>query len=326
MPRLATILSAALLAGLATIQGAAAQSYPTKDVRMIVPWGAGGGTDGIVRKISTLAEKQLGGTIYVENIEGGVSATGVMQAMKARPDGYTVASLTYDSVITVPFQKLLPGYSMDKLAFVARVTSEPDAIIVGKSAPYKTLDDLVKAAKASPGSIKIAIQEIGSRTHLAMLRLQSMTGAQFKLIAYPGGAAPQKEALLSGETQVAVTSLGDFAALIESGDARGLIEFSDVRNPTYKDVPTTKDAGLDLQVGSFILLAAPAGTPQPVIAKLESAYKAAYDSKEFQDWVAKVGVTPSWLGAAQTRPWVDRTQGDIFGLMKKLQDDGVLKK
>lgn len=326
MQRPLTILAATLLAGLAAIQGAAAQSYPTKDVRMIVPWGAGGGTDGIVRKISTLAEKQLGGTVYVENIEGGVSATGVMQAMKARPDGYTVASLTYDSVITVPFQKLLPGYSMDKLAFVARITSEPDAIIVGKTAPYKTLDDLVKAAKASPGTVKIAIQEIGSRTHLAMLRLQSMTGAQFKLIAYPGGAAPQKEALLSGETQVAVTSLGDFASLIESGDARGLIEFSDVRNPTYKDVPTTKDAGLDLQVGSFILLAAPAGTPAPVIAKLESAYKAAYDSKEFQDWVAKVGVTPSWLAAAQTRPWIDRTQGDIFTLMGKLQDEGVLKK
>src|SRR3546814_13975737 len=88
-----------------------------------------------------------------------------MQAMKARPDGYTITTLTYDSVITVPFQKLLPGYSMDKLAFVARITSEPDAIIVSKDAPYKTLDDLVKAAKASPGTVKVAIQEIGSRTH-----------------------------------------------------------------------------------------------------------------------------------------------------------------
>src|SRR3546814_9953674 len=81
---------------------------------MIVPWGAGGGTDGIVRKVSTLAEKELGGTIYVENIEGGVSATGVMQAMKARPDGYTITTLTYDSVITVPFQKLLPGYRSEE--------------------------------------------------------------------------------------------------------------------------------------------------------------------------------------------------------------------
>src|SRR3546814_14068716 len=103
---------------------------------------------------------------------------------------------------------LLPGYSMDKLAFVARITSEPDAIIVSKDAPYKTLDDLVKAAKASPGTVKVAIQEIGSRTHLAMLRLQSMTDTQFKLIAYPGGAAPPTEALLSGETQIALPQNG----------------------------------------------------------------------------------------------------------------------
>src|SRR3546814_248056 len=114
VPRLLTIASAALLASLVATHGAVAQDYPTKDVRMIVPWGAGGGTDGIVRKVSTLAEKELGGTIYVENIEGGVSATGVMQAMKARPDGYTITTLTYDSVITVPFQKLLPGYSIDR--------------------------------------------------------------------------------------------------------------------------------------------------------------------------------------------------------------------
>lgn len=326
MNRLLSTIAAGAVAGLALAQGAAAADYPAKDIRMIVPWGAGGGTDGIVRKISTLAEKELGGTIYVENVEGGVSATGVMQGMKARPDGYTVVSLTYDSVVTVPWQKLLPGYSMDKLAFIARITSEPDAIIVSKDAPYKSLDDLVKAAKEKPGEVKVAIQNIGSRTHLAMLRLQNMTGADFKLIAYPGGAAPQKEALLSGEAQVAVTSLGDFASLIESGDARGLIEFSDAPNPTYPDVPNTKGAGLDLQVGSFIVLAAPAGTPEDVIGKLEAAYKAAYDSKEFQDWVAKVGVTPSWLGASDVRPWVDKTQGEVFALMKKLQDEGVLKK
>src|SRR3546814_13355825 len=117
-----------------------------------------------------------------------------MQAMKSRPDVYTITTLTYDSVITVPFQKLLPGYSMDKLAFVARITSEPDAIIVSKAAPYKTLDDLVKAAKATPGPVKVAIQEIGSRTHLAMLRLHSTTDTPLKQIPYPRREAPQTDA------------------------------------------------------------------------------------------------------------------------------------
>lgn len=326
MRQLLSIASACMVASLMIAQPAAAQSYPTKDVRMVVPWGAGGGTDGIVRKISTIAEKELGGTIYVENIEGGISATGVMQVMGSRPDGYTVGTLTYDSVVTVPWQKLLPSYDLEKLKLIARITSEPDAIIVGKAAPYQTLDELLAAAKKEPGAVKIGIQEIGSRTHLAMLRLESMTGSKFKLIAYPGGAAPQKEALLSGEVDVVVTSLGDFASLIEAGDARGLVEFAGSRNPTYADVPTTKESGIDLEMGSFIVLAAPAGTPDDVVGKLEAAYKAAFDSEEFQGWVSKIGVSPSWLGTSEVTAWAEGTQETIFALMQRLTDEGVLKK
>lgn len=324
MKRLLTITIAGVLACLAAT-GAAAQEYPSRDVRMVVPWGAGGGTDGIVRKVSTIAEKQLGGTIYVENIEGGISATGVMQAMSARPDGYTIASLTYDSVVTVPWQKLLPGYNLEKLALIARITSEPDAIIASADAPYGTFKELIAAAKEQPGEIQVAIQNLGSRTHLTMLRLEGMTGTKFDLIAYPGGAAPQKEALLSGEIDYAVTSLGDFASLLDAGDAKGIVEFSDAPNPAYKDVPTAKDAGVDLEMGSFIVLAAPAGTPDDVIAELEGAYKAAYDSGEFQNWVAKVGVTPSWLGSGEVTDWANQTQGNLFTLMQDLEKQGVLK-
>lgn len=325
MTRIVATVLAAIIACLAFVEVAAAQNFPTRDVRMVVPWGAGGGTDGIVRKISTIAEKNLGGTIYVENLEGGISATGIMQVMSARPDGYTIGTLTYDSVITVPWQKLLPGYSMDKLKLFARITSEPDAIIASKDAPQGTLKELIAAAKENPGQIKIAIQNLGSRTHLTMLRLEKMSGADFDLIAYPGGAAPQKEAILSGEVDYAVTSLGDFAPLLEAGDAKGLVEFSDARNPTYKDVPTAKDEGIDLQMGSFIVLAAPAGTPDDAIAKLEQAYKAAYDSKEFQEWVSKVGVTPSWLGAGEVTQWAESTQKTLFDLMADLTKQGILK-
>lgn len=325
MRQLLSIAAAAMLAGFA-IQPGSAQDYPTKDIRMVVPWGAGGGTDAIVRKISTIAEKELGGTIYVENIEGGISATGIMEVMTSRPDGYTLGALTYDSVVTVPWQKLLPSYDLDKLKLIARITSEPDAIIVGKRAPYQSLDELVAAAKQEPGKIKVGIQEIGSRTHLAMLRLQGMIDAKFNLIAYPGGAAPQKEALLSGEVDIVVTSLGDFAPLIEAGDARGLVEFAGSRNPTYPDVPTAKESEIDLEMGSFIVLAAPAETPDDVVQTIEAAYKAAYDSDAFQDWVSKIGVTPSWLGTGEVTAWAEGTQESIFALMQDLVDQGVLKK
>ncbi|MCF3935361.1 tripartite tricarboxylate transporter substrate binding protein [Acuticoccus sp. M5D2P5] len=316
-----TIAALAFAGALPLMAGGAAlaQDFPSKDVRVVVPWGAGGGTDAIVRKITTLAEGELGGTMYVENVEGGASATGIMEVMNAAPDGYTVGALTYDSVVTVPRQGLLKSYSLDKLAPIARITSEPDALMVSKNAPFQTFDEMIAAAKEQPGGVRVGIQNIGSRTHLAMLQLQKLTDTEFDLIAYPGGAAPQKEAVLSGEVDAVVTSLGDFAPLIQSGDVKGVIEFSTDRNPTYPDVPTTAEKGVDFQIGSFILLAVPAGTPDAVVTKLTDAYQAAYDSEAFQSWVSTIGVTPSWLAGAEAQSWMTSTQAELFQLMDEIE-------
>ncbi len=308
------------------LTGAAFAEYPERDIRVVVPWGAGGGTDGIVRKLTNIAEGEIGASMYVENVEGGISATGISQVMNAEPDGYTIGALTYDSVITVPWQGLLASYKMDNLDLIARVTSEPDAIIVDAGSDYQTIDDLIAAAKADPGDIRIGIQNIGSRTHLAILQLQDETGAEFKIIGYPGGAAPQKEAILSDEVDVVATSLGDFASLMADGTVRGLLEFSDSPNPTYPDVQTAADAGLDLRIGSFIVLATPDGTPEDVRVKIEAAYKAALESEEFQTWVADVGVTPSWIGQDGVTGWADETSQTLFTQMDDLVEEGVLTK
>lgn len=316
----------ALVAALGIAAAAQAQDYPSKDIRMVVPWGAGGGTDAIVRKIATIAEEQLPVAIYVENIEGGLSGTGVMEVMSARPDGHTLGALTYDSVITVPWQGLVPGYGLDKLELIARITSEPDAIMVSGEADYDSLDDLLAAAKENPGEIKVGIQGLGSRVHLAMLQLQDATGTEFQLVSYPGGAGPQKEAILSGEVEAVITSLGDFAPLIEAGDVEPVVEFSDGPNPAFPDVPVAEDAGVDLQIGSFIVLAAPAGTPEDVVAKLEETFHQAHQSAAFQEWLAQVGVTSSWLGSEEVTDWAKSTQDQYFAIMQDLVDQGVIKR
>lgn len=268
----------------------------------------------------------MGGTMYVENIDGGISATGVSQVMRADPDGYTIAALTYDSVVTIPWQNMLPSYDMDNLKLIARVTSEPDALVMSSGSEYKTLEQLIAAATESPETIRIAIQNIGGRVHLAALQLEQKTGAKFKIVSYPGGAGPQKEAILSGEATGAVTSLGDFANLLDDGTVVGLAEFSSSPNPTFGDVPLAKTLGVDLEIGSFIVMAAPAGTPDDVVAKIESAYKKAYDSAEFQEWVASVGVTPDWLGAADVTQWAEETQTALFGQMEALVTQGILSR
>ncbi|MCA0942848.1 tripartite tricarboxylate transporter substrate binding protein [Salipiger pacificus] len=320
-----TFIGAVAALTTALVPLAALAEFPERDVRMVVPWGAGGGTDGIVRKVTTLAEESLGGTIYVENIEGGNSATGVGQVMGAKGDGYTLGALTYDSVVTVPWQGMLPSYKMDKLDLIARITSEADAIIVDADSDYQSLDDLLAAAKADPGKVRIGVQNLGGRVHLTLLQLQKLTDTQFKIVSYPGGAAPQKEALLSDEVDVVMTSLGDFANLIEDGTARGIVEFSDAKNPTY-DVPTAEEAGVELLNGSFIVIAAPAGTPEDVVAKIEAAYETAYNSDEFQDWLATIGVTPNWLAGDDLDTWADETAQGLFTEMDALVEAGVLSK
>jgi tripartite-type tricarboxylate transporter receptor subunit TctC len=322
--KLLKILALSALGAMVSVTAHA--QYPERDIRVVVPWGAGGGTDAIVRKLTTLAEKEIGATMYVENIEGGISATGISQVMEARPDGYTIGALTYDSVVTVPWQGLLPTYKMDKLKLIARVTSEADAIIVDADSPYKTVEDLIADVKEKPGEVPIGIQNIGSRLHLAILQLQDETDTELKIIAYPGGAAPQKEAILSDEVDIVATSLGDFAPLLTEGKVRGLVEFTDVTNPTFTTVPTAKEAGFDLRMGSFIVIAAPAGTPEDVVQVIENAYKKALESEEFQTWTASVGVTPNWLGTDEVTQWAEETSDRLFKQMDALVEQGVLKK
>lgn len=321
-----SIMTLAGAIALTSLSGAVLADYPERDIRVIVPWGAGGGTDGIVRKLTSIAEDSLDVSMYAENIEGGVSATGIGQLMSARPDGYTIGALTYDSLVTVPWQNMLPSYDVDKLKLIARVTSEPDAIVVDADSEYESIHDLIEAAKADPGEIRVAIQNLGGRIHLAILQLQDLTDTEFRIVSYPGGAAPQKEAILSDEVDVALTSLGDFSNLLEDGTVRGLVEFSDTQNPTYSDVPTSADEGIDLQIGSFIVFAAPADTPEEAIEALENAYKTAYDSDEFQEWVANVGVTPNWLGTDEVTPWAEETAESLFSEMDALVEAGVMSK
>ena len=322
--RLFRIAVIAALGSVAATSGSWAD-FPEKDVRAVVPWGAGGGADAITRKFMSIVQKSLGGTIYVDNIEGGISSVGVNEVMKSRPDGYTIGSLTYDSVITVPWKQVLPGYDLSKLKILAQITSEPNALIVSKG-KYDSYAAFIEAAKAAPGKLTIGVHGLGSMPHLTMLQLEEEAGVKFRVAAYPDGAAGQKEALLSGEIDAAITSLGDFAPLLEADQADGLLEFSETANPTFSTVPISADVGLKMKTGSFLLIAAPANIPDDVAAKLETSFETAFKSEEFQSWTAQVGVTPSWTGVGDVTEWMAETQRTIFGQLDALHANGVIEK
>lgn len=318
-----TTLLASVLA-LSTATTALAE-YPDRAIQAIVPWGAGGGADGIVRKIMSIAERELPVSIFVENLDGGVTSIGINRLMNSPADGYTIGALTYDSVVTVPWEGILPGYSLDKLDMIALVTTEPNAMIVRRETDYTSFDDLISAAKKTEGEINVGIMGLGSMTHLTLLQLQEATDARFRIVAYPDGSPGQKEGILSGEVDAAVTSLGDFAPLLNSGDARGLVEFSDSKNPGFPDVPISEEVGLDLQTGSFLLFATPAGTPDEAKRVLEEAIKTAWDSDEFQEWARKVGVTATWMGSDSVTKFATDFQAEIFETLEELTEQGILE-
>lgn len=292
--------------------------YPVRDIRLIVPWPAGGGADAISRKISNLAEQDLPKSIYVENIGGAITASGLMQLSKARPDGHTVGVMTYDSIITLPRGNLVPGYSLDRMIPFARITKEADAIVVSKRSGYESYEQLIEAARENPGTVRIGVAPQGSGPFLAVRRLEAATGVTFNVITYPGSSTAEAEALLSGEIDGAISSLGDFSGILDSGDALGVVELSSEQNPAYPDVPPLSKLGGDLETGSFIVLAVPKGTPDDVISTLENAYHSAYETPEFQKWITGVGVTPSWLGSDEVNDWIAEYQQQTFSAMDEL--------
>ncbi|WP_136247909.1 Bug family tripartite tricarboxylate transporter substrate binding protein [Halomonas borealis] len=312
----ATLATTALAAVVAVPTAQA--DFPQRDIRMIVPWPAGGGADAISRKISSLAEEALPTSIYVENIGGAVTATGLMQLATARPDGHTIGVLTYDSVVTLPRGNMVPGYSLEKLTPFARVTQEADAIVVSQRSGYSSYEELIEAAKANPGTVRIGVAPEGSGPYLAVRRLEAATGVSFNVISYPGSSTAEAEALLSGEIDAAISSLGDFSGILSSGDAMGVVELSGSQNAAYPDVPPISDFDVDLETGSFIVLAAPANTPEDAIDTLESAYHEAYSSDEFQQWVTSLGVAPGWLGSEEVNEWIDGYQERTFDAMDEL--------
>lgn len=303
-----------------------AADFPEKDIRAIVPWAPGGGTDAIVRVLCQIAEKSLPTAIYVENIEGGLSGVGLYQVMTAQPDGYTVGGFTYDSVVTVPRQELVPGYSLDKVKMICLVTKEAGAMVIRADAPWKNWGEFAADAKENPGKISVGVDGLGNAQHLRLLKINEVTGLDFKVLPYPGGSGEKKEALLSGEADAIMTSLGDFAPLIHSGEARGLIEMADMRNPQFSDVPNFQELGYDgLIKGSFVILATTAGTPDDVVKKLEETFYNAWNSDEFQDWALETGVVATWLGSEEATDFALQVQKDEFEIIQKLVDAGVIK-
>lgn len=245
---------------------------PTKEVKVIVAYKAGSGTDTGVRLLLTNAKKYIGQTLAVENLEGADGKIGFTALANAKPDGYTIGFINLPTFTTLALEPDSP-FTIDSIEPICNHLLEPSAIVVKKDSPYNTLQDLIDACKTA--QIKCSTNGNRASNHIGAQLFAKSAGVEYKAVPY-GDTGDQLQALQQGKVDFSVPKVGDVTSLLSGDNAelRMLAVFTENRIVQYPDVPTMKELGLtDTWYGSARALVAPAGTPQRVIDFYADAFK-----------------------------------------------------
>ncbi|MBP7530514.1 MAG: tripartite tricarboxylate transporter substrate binding protein [Ottowia sp.] len=300
-----SLLSAALVAlplalGATT---AAAQTYPSKPIRWLVPYPAGGGSDFLARTIGQQLSTHIGQPVTIENEPGGNTAIAASDVARAAPDGYTVLSADNGTMVfnSALYSKLT--YNPDKdLTPVTLMGRFPMILVVGPNSDARDAKDFIAKAKAAPGKLSYGSAGAGSPHHLAMELLKTQAGLHMVHIPYRG-AAPALGDLAGGQIPAMMVDLAAGAGFIKSGKVRALAVANDKRLPQLPDVPTFGELGFKgVEAAALVGLVAPAGVPADVVSALQKQVKAAIDQpavkqKLIEFGVEPVGSTPAEYGA-----------------------------
>ena len=252
--------------------------YPTKNITMICPWAAGGGTDAILRAFSAAAERQLGVTITVENRTGGGGAIGHAAIKNARPDGYTIGMITFE-LNSLPQQGLI-DFTYKDYDPIVRVNADAATLTVKADAPYNTVKEFVEYAEAHPNEISIGNSAPGSVWHIGAGLLANETGIQVKHIAFEG-AAPAVTALAGGHIQAVSVSLAEVKSQLDAGNVKCLGIMDVKRSELYPNIPTFIDQGYNITYATWRGIALPKGVDPEIKKTLEDAFTAAFQDEAF---------------------------------------------
>ena len=295
----------------------AAQTYPSRPISLIVPWGAGGGTDATARIIGSLLEKELGQPVNVVNRTGGNGVVGHAAIASAPPDGYTLGMATVE-IGMMHWQGLteLTGASYTPIGLV---NADPAGVQVRADAPYKSVPELLAAIKANPGKFKASGTGQGGIWHLAiagLLRDQKIDPAALPWVP-SNGAAPGLQDMVAGGVEVAPVSLPEARSLIDAGKVKSLAIMSDKRSALYPNVPTLKEAtGSDWSMAAWRGIVAPKGIPADVRDKLAAAVRKAATSKEYTDFMASRGFGVIYAGPEDFGKFMAKADAELGATMK----------
>ncbi|OCH55635.1 tripartite tricarboxylate transporter substrate binding protein [Vibrio sp. ZF57] len=274
-----------LAAGILVSATSIAADYPSKNIRLVVPFGAGGGTDAVGRTLANSAKDILGQNISIVNRTGGAGAVGMSFGAQQRADGYTLTVVTRE-IASLP-QMGLMRHTADDFKLIRLVNLDPAVVLVAADSPYNTINDLIKEAKEKPGSVKFAST---AAPNFYLMSLEKDQGIKLNAIPY-NGASEAIPAVLGHHTDVTMVTPGEAIAQLRSGQLKALGVMSEERIQYIPDVPTLKEQGIDVVTGTWRGIGAPKDTPDAVIEKLGAAFDEAMASEEFKTFMAKGAMT-----------------------------------
>ena len=277
----ATIIPLALIAG-----AVAAQPYPAKPVRVVIPWPPGGSNDVVGRIVLQKVGENTGQQFIIDNRAGAAGSIGADVVAKAPGDGYTIMVHSTSHVGNAHLYKKLPYDTLKDFAGAALLAAQPGALTVHPSLPVKTVREFIALAKARPGTINYSSSGNGSAPHLSMALLVAMAGINIVHVPYKGGA-PQVTALVSGETQTSLATVSTVLVHVQSGRLRALGVSSSKRSGTLPGVPTIAESGVPgYEMSPWIGVFVPATTPRDIINRLNAEVNRALKLPEVSQLLA----------------------------------------
>lgn len=308
MKRRLVLIAASLCAAVCT-SAALAAGYPERPVEFIVPSSAGGGTDVMTRNYAEAARKYMAQPIVVTNKPGASGGLGMGEVQRAAPDGYKVSVLISELAI-IPHMGMIKFTSADFIP-IARLNGDPGTITVRADAPWKTVEEFLAHAKGKPGEVTMGNAGAGSIWHLAAAAVEEKTGIKFNHVPFQG-AAPAVQGLMGGHVDAIAVSPAEVSSFVAAGKLKTLAIMSDQRLAgLYANVPTFKERGIDLAVGTWRGLGVPLGTPPDVVTVLRDLTRKVADDAGYKEAMAKSNLL-TWYQEGEPFKGFMAAQSDYF--------------
>ena len=290
-----------------------AKAYPSKNINMVVPFSAGGGTDAVARKLGSLMEKELGTSVVIVNKTGGAGAVGMTFGATQKKDGYTITMITRE-IVSLPLMNLSP-ISYKDFALVSLVNMDPAVVLVEKDSKYQTLDDLLADAKANPEKIKFAST---AKPNFYALAIENEAGVKFNHIPYKG-AGEVIPALLGKHADFSLMGPGEAIGQLKAGQLRALGIMADTRIESLPEVATLKELGHDVVSGTWRGIAVPKGTSPEIVAALDAAIKKSVESDDFKDFMNNSTFGIKYLNGKDFETFIIEDTATIDSIVKSLK-------